>query len=38
MERPFDTKVRLVSENLEKNKENFLFSFNQIDKCRLSKK
>lgn len=32
MERPFDTRLRLVYETLEKNKENFIFNFNQNDK------
>lgn len=32
MERPFDTKIRLVYETLEKTKENFIFNFNQNDK------
>jgi hypothetical protein len=32
MERPFDTRLRLVYETLEKTKENFIFNFNQNDK------
>ena len=32
MERPFDSKIRLVYESLEKTKENFIFNFNQNDK------
>lgn len=32
MERPFDTRLKLVYETLEKTKENFIFNFNQNDK------
>jgi len=32
MESPFDTRLRLVYETLEKTKENFIFNFNQNDK------
>jgi hypothetical protein len=32
MERPFDTRLRLVYETLEKTKENFIFNFSQNDK------
>jgi len=32
MERPFDARLRLVYETLEKTKENFIFNFSQNDK------
>ena len=32
MERPFDSRLRLVYETLEKTKQNFIFNFNQNDK------